>query len=145
MTAWVALLRAVNLGARNKVPMAELRALLERDGFADVRSHIQSGNVLFAADGPREPLARRIEETIAFAFGVATTAVLRSADELRAVASSQPFGDDVSHTYVSFLADRRSTRCSPPSGARTTSTSPVATSTSATRRRPVCARLNATR
>ena len=48
---WVALLRAVNLGARNKVPMAKLRALLEEAGYGDVRTYIASGNVLL--DGPR--------------------------------------------------------------------------------------------
>lgn len=54
MTAWVALLRAVNLGARNKVPMA-LRALLERAGHGDVRTYIQSGKM----GPPRAQAARR--------------------------------------------------------------------------------------
>jgi uncharacterized protein (DUF1697 family) len=104
---WVALLRAVNLGARNKVPMAELRASLERSGFGGVRTYIQSGNVLFTSgDGDREALARRLEEEIARSFGVATTAILRTFDELRAVAARHPFGADTSRTHVSFLAAR---------------------------------------
>jgi uncharacterized protein (DUF1697 family) len=102
---WVALLRAVNLGARNRVPMAELRALLERSGLGDVRTYIQSGNVLFTSpDGERGTLGGRIEDEILGAFGVTTTAILRTFGELRAVASSHPFGSDTSRTHVSFLA-----------------------------------------
>ncbi len=108
---WVALLRAVNLGARNKVPMAELRALLERSGLLGVRTYIQSGNVLFTSGcGERESLARRLEEEIAGAFGVTTTAILRTFGELQAVAASHPFGPDMSKTHVSFLAARPDAR-----------------------------------
>jgi uncharacterized protein (DUF1697 family) len=105
MTGWVALLRAVNLGARNKVPMAQLRALLERAGHGDVRTYIQSGNVLFRHESAdRSAVAQRLEDAIADAFGVTTTAVLRTFDELRAVAASHPCGPDTSRTYVTFLA-----------------------------------------
>jgi uncharacterized protein (DUF1697 family) len=103
--AWVALLRAVNLGARNKVPMAELRALLERSGFDAVRTYIQSGNVLLgAATGDRAAVAEEIERAVADAFGVTTTAIMRTPDELARVAAGHPFGDDTSRTHVSFLA-----------------------------------------
>ena len=82
---WVALLRAVNLGVRNKVPMAELRALLADAGYGDVRTYIASGNVLFTSDdGDAAKVARRVERTIEKAFGVATTAVVRTLDEVRA-------------------------------------------------------------
>jgi uncharacterized protein (DUF1697 family) len=105
--SWVVLLRAVNLGARNKVPMAELRKLLEEDGFGDVRSYIASGNLLFAGDGrDRAALAERLEALILDAFDVRTTAILRTDAELRKVLRSHPFGDDVSHTYVTFLAGK---------------------------------------
>jgi uncharacterized protein (DUF1697 family) len=101
---WVALLRAVNLGTRNKVPMAELRALLERDGFGAVRSHIASGNLLFTAAAKRTEVAARVEALILDAFSVRTVAVVRSFAELSKVAASHPFGEDVSHTFVTFLA-----------------------------------------
>ena len=75
---WVALLRAVNLGARNKVPMAELRALLEDAGYGNVRTYIASGNVLL--DGPRSraQAAGELERLVANAFDVETTAILRA-------------------------------------------------------------------
>ena len=61
---WVALLRAVNLGARNKVPMARLRALLEAAGYEDVRTYIASGNLIL--DGPtgRAALGSDIERLV---------------------------------------------------------------------------------
>jgi uncharacterized protein (DUF1697 family) len=62
---WVALLRAVNLGARNKVPMAELRTLLGEAGYGDVRTYIASGNVLFqSGKGETAKLETRIERAI---------------------------------------------------------------------------------
>jgi len=102
---WVALLRAVNLGVRNKVPMAELRALLADAGYGDVRTYIASGNVLFTSDdGDAAKVARRVERTIEKAFGVATTAVMRTLDEVRALPAAHPFGPDTSHSHVAFLA-----------------------------------------
>jgi uncharacterized protein (DUF1697 family) len=102
---WVALLRAVNLGGRNKVPMAELRTLLEDAGYGNVRTYIASGNVLL--DGPRAKAttAGELERLVADAFGVETTVVLRTPRELAATVERHPF-DDVADTYVAFLAKR---------------------------------------
>jgi uncharacterized protein (DUF1697 family) len=103
VATWVALLRAVNLGARNKVPMAALRTVLEEAGLQSVRTYIQSGNVVFAH---AEPDAGVLEEAIAGAFGVETVVVLRSARQLRTLASSHPYGADTSRTFVTFLAEK---------------------------------------
>jgi uncharacterized protein (DUF1697 family) len=102
---WVALLRAVNLGGRNKVPMAELRTLLENAGYGNVRTYIASGNVLF--DGPRAKArtAAGLERLVADAFGVETTAILRSPQQLAATVDRHPF-DEIADTYVAFLAGR---------------------------------------
>lgn len=106
---WVALLRAVNLGARNKVPMAELRALLERAGYADVRTYIASGNVLL--DGPEDPtiVARDVERIIEKSFDVTTTAILRSPARLASTVAAHPFGADTAQSHVAFLASEPST------------------------------------
>jgi uncharacterized protein (DUF1697 family) len=103
---WVVLLRAVNLGARNKVPMAQLRTLLEEAGYGDVRTYIASGNVLL--DGPRDrtAVARKLERLIADEFDVETTAIVRTPKELSAVVAAHPFGRDTSRSHVVFLADR---------------------------------------
>ncbi len=54
--AWVALLRAVNVGGTGKLPMAELRDIATTIGFEDVRTYIQSGNLLFSSDLPEEEI-----------------------------------------------------------------------------------------
>ena len=103
---WVALLRAVNLGARNKVPMAELRELLSEAGYGDVRTYIASGNVLL--DGPRKrsTVAGELERLIADAFQVETTAVMRTPKELASVVAGHPFGVDTTQSHVVFLSDK---------------------------------------
>jgi uncharacterized protein (DUF1697 family) len=102
---WIALLRAVNLGAHNKVPMAELRTLLQDAGYGNVRTYIASGNVLL--DGPRSrpQTAGELERLVAKGFGVETTAILRTPQQLAATVAKHPFGI-VADTYVAFLAGR---------------------------------------
>jgi len=107
VSSWVALLRAVNLGSRNRVPMPELRARLEAAGHRSVRTYIASGNVLLETRSrSRDAVARELERAIADAFGVGTTVILRTPDELAAVVAGHPFGRDTARTHVSFLAAR---------------------------------------
>jgi uncharacterized protein (DUF1697 family) len=103
---WVALLRAVNLGKRNKVPMAELRELLARAGHGDVRTYIASGNIFLEGPGGRSAVAGGLERLIAEEFGVETIAIMRKPRELAATVAAHPFGRDTSQTYVAFLATR---------------------------------------
>ena len=100
---WVALLRAVNLGARNKVPMTELRKRLEAAGYEGVRTYIASGNVILEGPRNRAALAGDLERLIAKAFRGDTTAILRTPKELAAVVAGHPFGADTSHSHVVFL------------------------------------------
>jgi uncharacterized protein (DUF1697 family) len=101
---WVAFLRAVNVGGRSKVPMAELRAALADAGLEEVRTYIASGNVLFASDRARTALAGLIERALQDEFGVSSAVVLRTPKELQGVIAAHPFGTDTSKTYVTFLA-----------------------------------------
>jgi uncharacterized protein (DUF1697 family) len=103
---WVILLRAVNLGARNKVPMAELRTLLESAGYENVRTYIASGNVLLDAPAEKAAVATALERLIADSFGVDTTAILRKPRDLAGIVAKHPFGADASETHVAFLAAR---------------------------------------
>ncbi|HLT20576.1 MAG TPA: DUF1697 domain-containing protein [Thermomicrobiales bacterium] len=92
MTSYVAFLRGVNLGAKNKVPMKELRAVLDDMGYQNVRTYIQSGNILFEADDFVEArVAQEMQAAIEAHFGVVSPVVLRSAAELAAVAAANPF------------------------------------------------------
>jgi len=103
----VALLRGVNVGGKNRLPMAELSAMFARAGCTDVRTYIQSGNVVFRADdGVAAQVAARVRGAISAQLGLRVPLVLRSARELRAVAANNPFlreGEDPKRLHVAFL------------------------------------------
>ena len=102
---WVALLRGVNLGARNRLPMAELRTLLEDAGYGSVKTYIASGNVLLDGPAARNKLGSDLERLIADAFDVTTTVILRKPRDLAATVEAHPF-KRTSDTHVAFLAKR---------------------------------------
>ena len=109
MTAYVALLRAVNVGGTNRVPMVDLRAALGARGFVDVSTILASGNVLLRSTEPECVVAKQIGDTIQKAFGVRVGVVVRSAAELEAVVERNPFltagGDrDPATLHVAFLS-----------------------------------------
>jgi uncharacterized protein (DUF1697 family) len=102
MARYVALLRGINVGGKNLIPMPALKAAFEEDGFEDVRTYIQSGNVVFSTPTTRQPeLTRRIEKSIRTAFGhYDASVVLRSRSQMRSLVDRAPkgFGSDPS-TY----------------------------------------------
>jgi uncharacterized protein (DUF1697 family) len=98
----VALLRGINVGGRNSVPMAGLRSVLEELGLEEVTTYIQSGNVLFRSQAPVKSLPAQIEDAIADAFGVRPAVLLRTPAELEAVVDANPF-PDTSKLHVVFL------------------------------------------
>ena len=104
---YVTLLRGINVGGRNKVPMAELRAAFADAGYADVRTYIQSGNVLFSSTAPRAALEADIEKMLERHLGYPLVVVVRSHAQLRAVVANAPakFGanPDTYHSDVIFL------------------------------------------
>ena len=105
---FVALLRGINVGGKNKLPMKDLVAMFERAGCVTTRHYIQSGNVVFAA---APALAATIPAVVAAAiekgFGLRVPVVVRSEKELRAVVAGNPFldtGVDPDALHVMFLA-----------------------------------------
>jgi uncharacterized protein (DUF1697 family) len=107
VTGWVALLRGINLGAHNRIPMAGLRETFQAAGCEDVRTYIASGNVVFRHERSRRAaLAEELRAAIAAAFDVDTPVILRTFTQMRKAASLAPFGDDNAHTYVTFLAEK---------------------------------------
>jgi uncharacterized protein (DUF1697 family) len=108
-TTHVALLRGINVGGKNKLPMKELAAMFEDAGCSDVRTFIQSGNVLFNADAGILPgLAGTIAEQIAGSFGHKPPVILRTAKQLAQVIAKNPFlkkGAAEETLHVLFLAD----------------------------------------
>jgi uncharacterized protein (DUF1697 family) len=93
MARYVALLRGINVGGNNLIPMAELRSCFEALGFGNVATYIQSGNVLFEADRPKPPsLSARIEEALSERFGYQARIVLRSHSQMHAIVADAPAG-----------------------------------------------------
>jgi uncharacterized protein (DUF1697 family) len=89
---YVALLRGINVGGANVIPMAALRAAFERLGLVDVATYIQSGNVLFSGGGDPIRLAKRIEQELSGEFGYQATIVLRSHAQMKAIVGGAPRG-----------------------------------------------------
>jgi uncharacterized protein (DUF1697 family) len=95
VTTFIALLRGVNVGGNNKVPMAQLRSALEAAGFANVRTYIQSGNVL--VDAVRTTPAKvsaRVHDVIAEQFGVDVPVITLDAPAFVTVVASNPYPDE---------------------------------------------------
>ncbi len=106
MTAYVALLRAVNVAGTGKLPMAELKAMGEACGFGSVRTFIASGNLLFTSDAGEEELVAMIEARLEAFFGKRVPVFVRTAAEMAEVAAGNPFGDDKpSRVMAHFIAE----------------------------------------
>ena len=94
MATHVALLRGINVGGRNKVPMAELREVVASLGHTGVTTYIQSGNVLFSTtEDDTAKLASALEAAITEAFGLWSSVVVLSRDELARILDTNPYPD----------------------------------------------------
>jgi uncharacterized protein (DUF1697 family) len=92
MPVVVSLLRAVNVGGHAVIKMADLQALYESLKFRDVRTYVQSGNVVFRTDsGDLKALSKKIQVAIEKRFKVTPGVLLRTADELRGIVAANPF------------------------------------------------------
>lgn len=124
MTTNVALLRGINLGGRNKVGMDSLRQLFLALGHVDVKSYLQSGNVIFRSPVKESSrLARDIEERLARDLGLTVTVLLRTGDDFEQIVANNPFLGrkiDPGKLHVTFLADKpdheRAPRLETPAG-----------------------------
>jgi uncharacterized protein (DUF1697 family) len=108
-TAYAALLRGVNLGARNRVRMPELRTLLEELGCTDVRTYVQSGNAVFRSARGAAALTKAVERAIHSELGLDIAVVIRSRGQLDRLVDRNPFGRPrakESTLHVTFLAER---------------------------------------
>jgi uncharacterized protein (DUF1697 family) len=107
MARYIALLRGINLGSNRRVAMGELREALTEAGYEDVRTHLQSGNVLLTSDDPPERLQRDLQKLIAGGLGVDTPVIVRTRDDLARVVADNPLADvadDPKRLQVSFLS-----------------------------------------
>jgi len=91
MTAYVALLRGINVGGKNILPMSELRELLASLGCEDLATYIQSGNAVFRHHKSAAELSVLISEAVTSRFGFEVPVLVLSAGEFGAIAAQNPF------------------------------------------------------
>lgn len=100
MAPTLALLRGVNVGGKGKVDMAALRTVFEAQGLTDVRTYLNTGNVVFRGDA----VASRLERAIAERFDVESMVLLRTSKEIDRLISALPAEDPAVRCDVVFLA-----------------------------------------
>ena len=104
----VALLRGINVGGKNKLPMADLAAMFREAGCDDVRTYIQSGNVVFRSDPVLAGvIPSLISASIMDQFGYRVPVVTRTASEFQEIVQANPFaetGSEANKLHVMFLA-----------------------------------------
>ena len=110
MTTYIALLRGINVGGHKAVAMSDLRSLLEELGFSNVRTLLQTGNLVFAGRARSAGALERLLETeAAKRLDLETTFLVRTANEWHAVIADNPFREEAksvpSHLVVPFLKD----------------------------------------
>lgn len=104
MTAYIALLRAVNVGGTGKLPMADLVRIAESIGFLRPRTYLATGNLMFESTGSEEEVKSKLADALTEYAGKPVSVVVRTAAELAAVLSANPFPDRApNRTAVIFL------------------------------------------
>jgi uncharacterized protein (DUF1697 family) len=106
VTRYVALLRGINVGRHNRIGMADLRTLIGGLGYADVRTHLASGNALFTSSEPESTVRHRLAAAVLERTGFDIACVVRTAEELARAAAANPFaGREPSRLFVTFLTE----------------------------------------
>ena len=97
----VALLRGINVGGARRVPMADLRELATGLGWTGVATHLQSGNLLFTAEGTDAELSKALTAALKDRFDMHIDVVVRTGEELRQLVAGHPFADgDPAHVVI---------------------------------------------
>jgi len=105
MTAYVALLRAVNVGGTGKLPMTELKAMCEAAGFGSIRTYIASGNVVFTSDKSEDAVRTAIEKRLEKYAGKPVAVLVRTAAEMADTLKRNPFADKPGNRVVALFVD----------------------------------------
>ncbi len=105
MTAFVALLRAVNVGGTGKLPMSDLRTLCQKAGFGQVQTYIASGNVVLTSDLAEHEVKSRLEASLATHAGKPVGVMVRTAAELDSILAANPFPEAPGNRAVVIFLD----------------------------------------
>ena len=105
MTAFVALLRGINLGKR-QLKMDELKRIATELGLTSPKTYIASGNLLFASDKSESALKAKLEKALAEHMGANVGVMIRTAKEMAAIANANPFADEPGNKVVAIFLDQ---------------------------------------
>lgn len=110
MSNYIAIFRGINVGGHRKIPMESLCKEVENLGYKNIKTYIQSGNIIFtAADHCSDlEIAERIENTILTTFGFEVPVIVRSSDELQQAATENPFSTEnkpIESLHLTFLKE----------------------------------------
>jgi uncharacterized protein (DUF1697 family) len=107
MATYVSMLRGINVGRKKRIKMEDLKDLYRSLDFKDVRTYIQSGNVVFKYhDYPTLELREKIGKEIKDVFGFDVSVIIRTKDELQEIIENNPFQkEDIKQLHVTFLSD----------------------------------------
>jgi uncharacterized protein (DUF1697 family) len=105
VTVFIAMLRGINVSGRNKLPMADLRALVTDIGGTHVQTYIQSGNVVFTSRKSASVMSKALESGIEHALGNRVPVLVRTKEELGALVQKNPYrrGGDPKALHVTFM------------------------------------------
>lgn len=107
MAITIALLRGINVGGSGLLAMKDLVALCSKCGFANARTYIQSGNVVFESALKEEAVRQALEKALAAKMGKPVDVTVRTAAEMRAVLEANPFAEkEPNKTVVVFLTGK---------------------------------------
>ena len=104
-TAYIALLRAVNVGSTGKLPMTELAAMCQRNGFVGVKTYIASGNAVFQSTKSEVQVKKLLEAELTAYAGKPVRVLVRTAAEMAAVLTANPFPEAPKNCTVAIFLD----------------------------------------
>ena len=108
MKTYIAILRGINVGGKRKILMADLKQLLDENGFENIVTYIQSGNVIFSSDWSVKEIEGLIKQTIFSKYGFDVPVLVRTKNEIKTIFNSNPFlskETDINKLYVTFLSE----------------------------------------
>lgn len=110
MEVKIAVLRGINVGGKRKILMLDLRGLFETLGFKDVKTYIQSGNVIFKSDKQNDILVSEIKTSIKTNFNLDVPVIIKSLQDLEQIVANNPFSitkeEDIGKLHLTFLSEK---------------------------------------